>query len=104
MTLNCKNGYSNKARIDEAKNAVIIDKIPANDTQFRSPLQEAECGENAVIINNIPANDTALICFCPTDLQSLVTAVHEALRKTISSIIVFLNVAECDMECSVREV
>ena len=94
--MNCKNGYSNKARINEAKNAVIIDKIPANDTQFRSPLQEAECGENA--------NDTALICFCPTDLQSLVTAVHEALRKTISSIIVFLNVAECDMECSVREV
>ena len=81
-----------------------IASSPANDTQFRSPLQVSECHENAVIIDNIPANDTALICFCPTDIQSLVTAVHEALRKTISSIIVFLNVAECDMECSVREV
>ena len=99
-----QNRYSNKARINEAKNAVIIDKIPANDTQFRSPLQVAECVENVVIIDNIPANDTALICFCPTDLQSLVIAVREALRKTISSIIVFLNVAECDMQCSVREV
>ena len=52
------------------ENAVIIDKIPANDTsQFRSPLQVAECGENAVIIDSIPANDTELIRFCPIDLQ-----------------------------------
>ena len=45
-------------------------KIPANDTsQFRSPLQVAECGDNAVIINSIPANDTELIRFCPIDPQ-----------------------------------
>ena len=59
-------------------------KIPTNDTsQFRSPLQVAECGENAVIIDSIPANDTELIRFCPIDLQKPRTAVNEALRKTI---------------------
>ena len=45
-------------------------KIPTNDTsQCRSPLQVAECGENSVIIDSIPANDTELIRFCPIDLQ-----------------------------------
>ena len=79
--------YVSRTRVNDSfcgENAVIIDKIPANDTsQFRSPLQVAKCGENAVIIDSIPANDTALICFCPINQQTLVTAVNEALRKTI---------------------